>query len=504
MAGIGAPMYLRAVERDLEARVPSELSASGVTGISASFTGQEGVLSCVAPLDDPERALDLAHDVSGVVLVRLDRSCRVASAIDPPAPDTTTTAPNGPTTTTTEPDDEEIPAPVFGSVGELVASQERLSLFAAILEESGLAAELSGAEGPFTVLAPTNGAFDDLPADVVAELRTRPDLLAEVVDNHLVAGAADEAELRRLASDGAGTAVTALGSAMPVTVAGAAVTIGDATVVDADLWADNGVVHVIDRVLLPEGLALRALHGLPELVAVLRSGTLELSGSVPTEGDRLRLVAAATRAVASGNLVHDLVADPEASVTPGAIGTLVEIVELLPRLLITGSAGYDGSLFVRGIVVDEAGRDQLASLAGPDAAVELALRPVAGPDDIDELDAELARVLAERPLRFAPGTAELTDDAAATLDVLAAVAKRFDGTVVVVEGHTDTAGDPDTNLELSELRAGVVVLELARRGMPPEQLDLVGRGGAEPVIVAGVEDREASRRVEMSVRAADT
>lgn len=498
VAGVGAPVYLRSVERDLEARLPAELAELGVTGISASFSGQEGVLRCADPLADPERVLDLAHDVSGVVHVTLDRSCRVSSTVNGAAPDPTT-----PPTTTSPPADDPVPTePGFSSVGELLAAEARLALFAVLVDESGLAADLRDADGPLTVLAPTAEAFDALPADVVAELRTRPELLARVVSNHVLDAAVDLVELERLASAEPAEIVTTDGSALAVTMVGGTVSVGDATVIDADLWADNGVVHVVDRLLLPEDLALRALEGLPELVAVLRSGTLELSGSVPTEGDRLRLVAAAGRALAADNVEHDLVLDPDTTVTADTVATLVDAIEMLPRLLTTGSVGYDGSLFVRGLVVDADGRDQLTAALGPDAAVELAVRPSASAADIDAVEEELAEVLAERPLRFAPGTAELTDDAAATLDVLAAIAKRVAGMVIVVEGHTDTVGDPDTNLELSELRAAVVVLELASRGVPPEQLEVVGRGGADPVLVDGVEDRAASRRVEMLVRAA--
>lgn len=504
MAGVGAPLYLRSVERDLEARVPAELAEIGLTGLSATFTGQEGVLHCVDPLVDPERALDLAHEVSGVVHVTLDRSCRVSGVVGggPNAPSGA-----GPTTTFPDepggPDPDPDPDPGFSSVDELLGTEARLALFAALVDESGMAADLDGAERPLTVLAPTTAAFDALPADVVAELRTHPDLLAEVIGNHLVETVVDAAELRRLASTSSPELVTAAGSVLTVSAVDGQLMVGDATVIDADLWAEDGVVHVVDRLLLPDDLDLRALDGLPELVAVLRSGTLELSGTVPTEGDRLRLIGAANRVLAADNVELDLIVDPDTTVTAEVVLTLVQVVELLPSLLITGSAGYDGSVFVRGIVVDADGRDQLTGVTGPEAAVELAVRSSATPADIEAIETELAEVLAERPLRFEPGTAELVDGSDATLDVLAAIAKRVEGTIVLVEGHTDTVGDPEVNLTLSELRAGVVVLELVARGVPPDQLELLGRGGADPVLVDGVEDRAASRRVEMLVRAAE-
>ena len=498
VAGVGAPLYLRSVERDLEARVPAELAGLGFDGVRAEFRGQDGMLLCDTPLIDPEHALDLAHEVTGVVHVALDRSCRVSTVgtvtDDPepatPEPDVATDPPS-----TLEPDLD----PGFATVAELVTSESRLALFAALVEEAGLVGQLGVPDRTLTVFAPTQAAFDDLPADVVAELRTRPELLLTVVRNHLVEVIVDEAELAQLAAGDPGEMVSAAGERLAVGLRDGLPTVGDGQVIDPDLWADNGVVHVIDHLLLPVDLDLRALEGMPELVTVLRDGALELFGSVATGGDRLRLVAAAVRERATGNVDHEVIVDPDTTTTAETVTIMVDLIGMLPTALTTGSVGYDGTVFVRGVAVDADRRDALIDAAGPDAVVELSLRPVARPDDVDALNAELAATLAERPLRFAPGTSELDDAAAATLDLLAALVLRYAGTLVTIEGHTDTAGDPEVNLELSELRAGVVMLELADRGVPVEQLETIGRGGDDPILTDGVEDRVASRRVEMVV-----
>lgn len=506
VAAVGAPMYLRAIEQDLERRVPAELAGSGIDGVRAAFSGQEGVLHCQSPLADPEQTLDRAHEISGVVLVELDRSCRVSSAplvVATEVEDPVEARSDPPDPTSSDDSSGTVAVPGFGSVGELLGTAPRLSLFAILVEESGLTEELTAPGTSVTVFAPVDAAFDELPADVIAELRTRPDLLAEMVRNHLVDGVIEIADLRRSVAEGVAEITTRARDTLPVTFDGGAPFVGEAEVVEGDLLAGNGVVHAIDRLLLPADLELRALHGLPELVAVLRSGAIELSGSVPTDVDRIRLIAAATRALAATNIDHDLTVDPDIGLSSETVGALVEVIELLPRVLVTGSAGYDGSVFARGIAVDAAGRDELTAAAGPDAAIELALRPEATAEDLDALQVELAEVLAERPVQFAPGTAEPTDDGPATLDLLASIAKRYDGVLIVVEGHTDTAGDPQRNLELSELRAAVVLLELVIRGVPADQLDLVGLGSADPIIVDGVEDRGASRRVELVVRPAD-
>ena len=80
LCGVGAPLFVRSVENDLEQRVPSELAERGFEGVSAAFAGQDGVLRCATPLSEPEDALEAAIDVWGVRAIELDRSCRVGGA----------------------------------------------------------------------------------------------------------------------------------------------------------------------------------------------------------------------------------------------------------------------------------------------------------------------------------------------------------------------------------------------------------------------------------------
>ena len=98
LCGVGAPLFLGSVENDLEDRVPSELAEQGFAGVSATFSGQDGVLRCAAPLAEPEDAIDAAIAVWGVRAIELDRSCRVggsSEATDDEAapPDATTGGP---------------------------------------------------------------------------------------------------------------------------------------------------------------------------------------------------------------------------------------------------------------------------------------------------------------------------------------------------------------------------------------------------------------------------
>ncbi len=118
---------------------------------------------------------------------------------------------------------------------------------AAALEAGGLVDTLKG-EGPFTVFAPTDEAFAALPAGTVENLLKpeNKDQLVAILTYHVVPGSVMAADVVKLDS-----AATVNGAELPVTADGASVMIGDATVTSADIAASNGVIHVIDKVLIP-------------------------------------------------------------------------------------------------------------------------------------------------------------------------------------------------------------------------------------------------------------
>ncbi len=118
-----------------------------------------------------------------------------------------------------------------------------------ILEAAVLAAGLEGVlagEGPFTVFAPTDAAFEALPAGTVDALLNDIPALTAILTYHVVGGAAFAASL----SDGQ-TFETVLGDNITVSITADGVFINDAQVIATDLLAENGIVHVIDAVLLP-------------------------------------------------------------------------------------------------------------------------------------------------------------------------------------------------------------------------------------------------------------
>ena len=117
----------------------------------------------------------------------------------------------------------------------------------AAIDRAGLDATLTG-EGPFTVFAPSDEAFAQLPDGAVESLLAEPDKLAEVLTYHVVPGRVTAADVVGLT-----TAPTVQGEELPVSVDGS-IHVDGARVLNADIEASNGIIHVIDRVLLPAGI----------------------------------------------------------------------------------------------------------------------------------------------------------------------------------------------------------------------------------------------------------
>ena len=138
-----------------------------------------------------------------------------------------------------------------GAKGTLVAaamkSKDHETLVAAV-KAAGLVDTLASG-GPFTVFAPTDAAFAKLPGGTVDTLLqpANRDQLRAVLTYHVVPGKVTSGDVAALTS-----AKTVNGGELAIAAADGKVTIGGATVTQADIAASNGVIHVIDTVLLPE------------------------------------------------------------------------------------------------------------------------------------------------------------------------------------------------------------------------------------------------------------
>ncbi|MEN9261197.1 MAG: fasciclin domain-containing protein [Thermostichus sp. HHBFW_bins_43] len=154
------------------------------------------------------------------------------TAVSPPSP-TPTVSPS--------------PTPAPSDIVAIAAGNPDFSTLVAALQAADLVEALQ-AEGPFTVFAPTNAAFAALPAGTVESLllpENRDDLV-RILTYHVVPAAAPSSALS------SGQQVTTLeGSPVTVTIENGVIKINDATVITPDIEASNGIIHVIDAVLIP-------------------------------------------------------------------------------------------------------------------------------------------------------------------------------------------------------------------------------------------------------------
>ena len=134
--------------------------------------------------------------------------------------------------------------PTPSTVADTAARTPQLSTLNRLIAQAGLSETLSGA-GPFTVFAPSDEAFKAVPAKTLAELGSDKELLKSVLTYHVVPGKLMSGDVKNA------SAKTVNGANLALAKAGTMVTVEDTVVLQADLLASNGVVHVIDRVLLP-------------------------------------------------------------------------------------------------------------------------------------------------------------------------------------------------------------------------------------------------------------
>ncbi|HYD96548.1 MAG TPA: fasciclin domain-containing protein [Noviherbaspirillum sp.] len=115
----------------------------------------------------------------------------------------------------------------------------------AAVQAAGLADTLKG-PGPFTVFAPTDEAFSNIPKEKLDALLKDKAALTKVLTYHVVPGKVMAADVK------AGNVKTVEGSALSVSMKGGKVGVNNANVVKTDVVADNGVIHVIDKVVMPK------------------------------------------------------------------------------------------------------------------------------------------------------------------------------------------------------------------------------------------------------------
>jgi uncharacterized surface protein with fasciclin (FAS1) repeats len=222
----------------LSAQVPAEPAMD-------AMEGEMSMPEAEAPLPEAE--------VPAADIVVPTESVDSAEELMTPAPETPVEA-EAPVPET--PVEAEAPVPAEDDVAasdativDIAAASGSFDTLVAALTEAELTEVLDG-EGPFTVFAPTDEAFAELPDGTLEQLLLpeNRETLIQILTYHVVPGTVTSDLLE------SGEVETVEGSAVNVMVGEQAVTVNEANVVEADILASNGVIHVIDRVIIPPAL----------------------------------------------------------------------------------------------------------------------------------------------------------------------------------------------------------------------------------------------------------
>jgi uncharacterized surface protein with fasciclin (FAS1) repeats len=138
-------------------------------------------------------------------------------------------------------------APAQSNIVQTAVAAGDFKTLVSLVKKAGLVGALSG-RGPLTVFAPTDAAFAAVPKTTLAELGQNPDKLKAVLLYHVVKGDVTAAQVTKLRS-----AKTLEGGSVPIHVTSGKVYVGDAQVTKTNVMTSNGVIHVINRVLIPAG-----------------------------------------------------------------------------------------------------------------------------------------------------------------------------------------------------------------------------------------------------------
>ena len=139
-------------------------------------------------------------------------------------------------------------APPSKNIVETAAAAPQFSTLVSLVKKAGLVGTLSG-KTKYTVFAPTNAAFAKVPKKTLNALLADKAMLKQVLLYHVLPGSVPAAKVLKTSS-----AKTAEGSSVDFTVKGENVFVNDAKVITPDIRCSNGIVHAINKVLIPPGL----------------------------------------------------------------------------------------------------------------------------------------------------------------------------------------------------------------------------------------------------------
>ena len=224
---------------------------------------------------------------------------------------------------------------------------------------------------------------------------------------------------------------------------------------------------------------------------------------VLTDTAQLDAVLTALDGVEATTTGLSLAVGDEPRLDPSVTGAVARLITGIVGVLHSATLTVDDDgVTLIGTFDDPADAEAVTALANVlEADVRLDPRPPIDDDEAARITEQILRLVGDRPIAFNSGGTRLTEDSREVLDQIAAILARVPEAPVLVRGHTDSDGVPASNVTLSAARADAVILALVERGIDAGRLSADGVGAAEPILVDGVEDKLASRRVEFVVSA---
>ena len=234
----------------------------------------------------------------------------------------------------------------------------------------------------------------------------------------------------------------------------------------------------------------------------LVDGRLVLTGTIASDLERLALIDRARSVVAADNVIDQLVVDPATAAIPAdQFVVFLDLMAKMPPHLVSGSVRWADRVQVSGTyATDELRAAFGAAAAAQGVAADLTPRATANAAQAIALEAELNSLVAAEPILFEKGSTVISEASLGTVQRVAGLAERYAGVAIDVQGHTDSEGDPERNLTLSQQRARAVLDALVALGVPAIDLTATGLGLTQLITDAdGNEVPEKSRRVVFGV-----
>ena len=386
----------------------------------------------------------------------------------------------------------------------LIEERSDLTIFRSMIASAGIEEELNDDDDEFTFFAPNDAAFDVLPARILEQLQSRPDLAIQFLRFHATSGTQSLGALQDV-----GFAALLAGQNVPVADTNGTVRVANVGVVESDVEALNGVIHIVDSLIgfdpasLPmpgEGGFLDVLDTRPDLATLAAAIRSAGPGTIPASTDGYTLFAPSNDAF--GKL-------PAGSVDV-LVATQPRLLELLGYHIVPGRflasdlsdgmtlttlSGAQLPVAVSGDTITVGGATLTESdLDSADGVVHI-IESVAIPPDFRL--PTINEALALESITFETGSAIITPEGAAVLDRAATFLAANPAIRVAIEGHTDSEGDEATNLTLSVERAEAVRDYLVEQGIASDRLETEGFGETQPIASNDTEEgRAQNRRIE--------